>query len=125
MNILHFILELAQNHLYNPNCEHFGGAGLFITDKGPDTNSHGDVIVVHEDAGTLSWLVYCLKAAYQKQIFYGNKYEFYTSVGSFMNEAKREGKNTHKIIEEVLYKVEKSFGPPTNKPDFDKDDLNN
>jgi hypothetical protein len=42
-----------------------------------------------------------------------------------MNEAKREGKNTHKIIEEVLYKVEKSFGPPTNKPDFDEDDLNN
>jgi len=44
MNNLDFIAKLCKDHLYNPNCKHFGGANLIITDHGPATNEFGDSI---------------------------------------------------------------------------------
>ena len=112
MNNLDFIARLAKDGLYNPNCEHFGGANLVVTDKGPHSNDFGDTIVVHPDAGILSWLVYCLKAAYSKKLDYMNKYEFYPALGQFMIEGKGHCSNTLEIIEHVLFRVEQTFGQP-------------
>ena len=44
MNNLDFIARLAKDGLYNPNCEHFGGANLIITDPVPATNEICDSI---------------------------------------------------------------------------------
>ena len=44
MNNLDFIARLAKDGLYNPNCEHFGGAKLIVTDKGPHSNDIGDTV---------------------------------------------------------------------------------
>ncbi|MBM3454740.1 MAG: hypothetical protein FJX80_06285 [Bacteroidetes bacterium] len=112
MNNLDFIAKLCKDHLYNPNCEHFGGANLIITDHGPDTNEFDDTIVVHPDASILSWLVFCLKALYNKQLDHINKYEFYPSLGIFMIEAKGHCTTTQEIIEHVLFRVEQTYGQP-------------
>ncbi len=73
--------------------EHFGGANLIITDDKNRNHYPQDIVVLSENAGSLSWLVFELKHIFNSELDSINKYGFYTNIGNLMNSCISEGLN--------------------------------
>jgi hypothetical protein len=83
--------------------EHFGGAGLIITNDPNYTGYPHDVVICTQHADALSWLVFELKSIYNSKIDYLNKYEFYPSIGDIIKE---NFSNDGELIDAMLAVIE-------------------
>ena len=84
--------------------DHFGGAGLIITNN-PNRNHHeGDVLIITPHASALSWLVVKLKHIYESKLDYLNKYDFYPSIGKYLQASITASDD---LFETMLYVVDR------------------
>lgn len=105
-------LDKLKNKIVNgdfpKNFEHFGGANLIITnDKNRNYYPH-DIVVLSENAGTLSWFVFELKNIYNSELDSINKYEFYPHIGIIMNSCINDGLKLKDIMIFVLNTLNES-----------------
>jgi hypothetical protein len=84
--------------------ELFGGANLIITNDKKRNHYPHDIVVLSENAGTLSWLVFELKHIFNSELDSINKYGFYTNIGNLMNSCINEGLN---LKDTMIYVVNK------------------
>lgn len=87
--LLEKLREDIEKGRFPRECEHFGGADLIISDDPdrPIRDPEGIVFVVSPHAGALSWLVFQLKAVFNDQLDYMNKYQFYPMIGHLIQES--------------------------------------
>ena len=86
------------------NFEHFGGANLIITDDKNRNHYPQDIVVLSENAGSLSWLVFELKHIFNSELDSINKYGFYTNIGNLMNSCLSDDFN---LEDTMIYVVNK------------------
>jgi hypothetical protein len=95
---------------YSNTSPHFGGANLIITDNPTYIGLPHDTRILTEHASELSWLVFELKAIFEDQIDYLNKYKFYPRIGYFINEAIGQKKNLPETMLYIIDNLEKEWG---------------
>jgi hypothetical protein len=90
-------LERMKNKIANGDFpkvyELFGGANLIITNDKNRNHYPQDIVVLSENAGSLSWLVFELKHIFNSELDSINKYGFYTNIGNLMNSCINKGLN--------------------------------
>ena len=89
--------------------EHFGGAGLIITNDPEYKGYPQDVVVLTVHAGSLSWLVFQLKSIYDDRIDYMNKYFFYPAIGEVLNQSLNNGEDLSAAMLKVIDEVQKGW----------------
>ena len=97
--------------------EHFGGADLIITDNHDRQvrDPEGIVMVVSPHAGALSWLVIQLKAVFDDQLDYMNKYQFYPMIGKLMLESLTSDDLLFECMQHVVDEITE-FWQPAEEP---------
>jgi hypothetical protein len=85
-------LEMAiQEGKFHPDCRHFAGAGLIISNDPDRGRLEGDEIVFSSSSSELSWVIFELKEVFASHIDNLTKLGFYPAVGRAANRAIRSG----------------------------------
>ena len=107
MNRIKELKSIVEQGKFPSDHEHFGGAGLIITNDPEYKGYPEDVVVFTIHAGTLSWLVFQLKSIYNDRIDYMNKYFFYPAIGETLNQSLNKGEDLSTAMLKVIEEVQK------------------
>ena len=105
---LETLKEKIENGDFPKVFEHFGGANLIITDDKNRNHYPQDIVVLSENASSLSWLVFEIKHIFNSELDYINKYGFYTNTGNLMNSCLSDGLNLEETMIFVVSKLEEN-----------------
>ena len=83
--------------------EIFAGAGLIITADPNRYRKEHDIVVLSNEAESLSWFEFRMKAIFTNEIDYLNKYPFYGQIGTQLNKAQRLGLGAREQMKYVLH----------------------
>lgn len=107
-------LELLKNQInwghFPKIYPHFAGAHLIITDNPNRKFEEGDIVILTEFAGSISWLIEQLKNIYVEKLDYYNKFEFYEEIGNILKKTLHDKeKDLFDCLDDVITEIETNW----------------
>ena len=112
LNSVH--IELLKNQInwgHFPKIHpHFAGANLIITDNPNRKFEDGDILILSEFAGPISWLIEQLKDIFVEKLDYYNKFKFYEEIGIILKRTlNNKEKDLFDCLNDVIADVEANW----------------
>ncbi len=112
LNTVH--LELLKNKIdrgHFPKIHpHFAGANLIITDNPNRKFEDGDILILSEFAGPISWLIEQLRDIFVEKLDYYNKFKFYEEIGIILTRTLNDKeKDLFGCLNDVIAEVEANW----------------
>lgn len=91
---------------------HFAGANLIITDNSIRKSEEGDLVIITQFAGAVSWLIDELKRIFVDELNYKNKHQFYGEIGIILESALHDDNvDIFAVFNHILSQVETNWKP--------------